>query len=113
MLFRLSPENSDYRCHRLPIYCAAHKFRLSNEPDGCHSVVRHDHILRPPSNHLPLREIVGFGEHRIMFRPRDSYDQRLIDARLDIQPRPKNLRWLHDVFGNCVAIATFDTKAKS
>ena len=28
------------------------------------------------------RRPVAFGEHRMMFRPRDSYDQRLIDSRL-------------------------------
>jgi transglutaminase-like putative cysteine protease len=50
---------------------------------------------------------VSFGEHRIMFRPRDSYDQRLIEARIDIDPAPSSIRWIHDVFGNCVAIASF------
>jgi transglutaminase-like putative cysteine protease len=54
---------------------------------------------------------VALGEHRMMFRPRDSYDQRLIEARLAIQPEPSDLRWLHDAFGNCVAVATFDTAA--
>ena len=53
------------------------------------------------------RQPVAFGEHRILFRPRDSYDQRLIDSSLDIDPAPKSLHWMHDVFGNCVAIACF------
>lgn len=53
---------------------------------------------------------VALGEHRMMFRPRDSYDQRLIEARLVIHPMPSDLRWLHDVFGNCVAVATFDAR---
>ena len=44
----------------------------------------------------------------MMFRPRESHDLRLLDARLDIQPRPTRLRWLHDVFDNSIAIATFD-----
>ena len=57
------------------------------------------------------RRPVGFGEHRIMFRPRDSYDQKLIEASLAVTPEPRDLRWLHDVAGNCVAIAEFDTKA--
>ena len=43
----------------------------------------------------------------MMLRPRDSYDQRLIEARLAISPQPVELRWVHDVFGNCVAIARF------
>ncbi|MEQ9642993.1 MAG: transglutaminase family protein [Alphaproteobacteria bacterium] len=50
---------------------------------------------------------VELGEHRMMFRPRESHDLRLVDSSLDIQPRPASLRWLHDVFDNSVAIATF------
>ena len=53
-------------------------------------------------------EPVGLGEHRMMFRPRESHDLRLLEARLDITPRPTRLRWLHDVFDNSIAIATFD-----
>ncbi|MGK2910607.1 MAG: transglutaminase family protein [Sphingobium sp.] len=58
------------------------------------------------------RQPVSFGEHRIMVRPRESYDQHLIEAQLIIDPKPVELRWLHDVFGNSVAIATFDRRAK-
>ena len=47
-----------------------------------------------------------------MVRPRESYDQRLIDTQLTITPEPAEVRWLHDVFGNAVAIATFDKRAK-
>src|SRR5258707_9180770 len=57
------------------------------------------------------RHPVAFGEHRMMLRPRDSYDQRLIEVRLDITPEPASLRWQHDVFGNCVAIARFSGRA--
>jgi transglutaminase-like putative cysteine protease len=56
------------------------------------------------------RQPVSFGEHRIMFRPREGHDQRLIEARIDIEPAPLELRWLHDVFGNSVASARFDRK---
>jgi transglutaminase-like putative cysteine protease len=54
---------------------------------------------------------VAFGEHRLMLRPRDSYDQKLLDTGLLITPEPADLRWLHDVFGNCVAIARFAGRA--
>ncbi len=57
------------------------------------------------------RQPVSFGEHRIMMRPRESFDQRLVEVRLDIDPAPVELRWLHDVFGNSVAIASFDRRA--
>ena len=53
---------------------------------------------------------VTFNEHRLMFRPRDSHDMRLIKATLNIAP-VATVRWLHDVFGNSIAIATFDTPA--
>ena len=53
------------------------------------------------------KRAVSFGEHRMMFRPRDSYDQKLLEARLQITPEPSSVRWLHDVFGNCVTVAEF------
>ncbi len=56
-------------------------------------------------------EPVRFGEHRMMFRPRESHDLRLVSTKLNILPRPSDLRWLHDVFDNSVAIATFDEAA--
>jgi transglutaminase-like putative cysteine protease len=55
---------------------------------------------------------VSFGEHRIMMRPREGFDQRLVETRLDIQPEPSALHWIHDVFGNAVAVARFDTSAQ-
>ena len=51
---------------------------------------------------------VRFGEHRMMFRPRESHDLRLVSTKLDIVPRPSRIRWVHDVFDNSVAIVTFD-----
>lgn len=56
-------------------------------------------------------QAVAFGEHRIMVRPRESYDQHLIEASLDIDPKPADLRWVQDVFGNAVALARFDRRA--
>jgi transglutaminase-like putative cysteine protease len=50
---------------------------------------------------------VELGEHRMMFRPRESHDLSLVQAKLEISPRPSGLRWLHDVFDNSVTIATF------
>jgi transglutaminase-like putative cysteine protease len=55
---------------------------------------------------------VGFGEHRIMLRPRDGHDLRMLNGRLEITPEPASLRWIHDVFGNSVAIATFEERAR-
>lgn len=49
---------------------------------------------------------VTFGDHRLMFRPRDSHDLRLLETELIIAP-PASVRWLHDVFGNSIAVASF------
>lgn len=54
---------------------------------------------------------VRFREHRFIFRPRDSYDQRLVSSDLHIDPAPARLDWQHDVFGNCVAVIDFDAPA--
>jgi transglutaminase-like putative cysteine protease len=56
-------------------------------------------------------EPVGLGEHRMMFRPRESHDLRLLRTSLSIVPNPARLRWLHDVFDNSVAVAAFDGSA--
>ena len=54
---------------------------------------------------------VEFGEHRMMFRPRESQDLRLLKLSLEITPNPSRLRWLHDVFDNSLAVADFDSTA--
>ena len=54
---------------------------------------------------------VRLGPHRLMFRPRDSHDLRLLGATLTISPPAASIRWLHDVFGNSVAIAEFAGEA--
>jgi transglutaminase-like putative cysteine protease len=55
---------------------------------------------------------VTFGEHRIMFRPHESYDQRILSANLVISPEPVTLRHVRDVFGNCVSLARFAGEAR-
>src|SRR5580700_9913536 len=49
---------------------------------------------------------VVLGDHRLMLRPRDSHDLRLIKTNLTFSPAA-TVRWLYDVFGNSVAIASF------
>lgn len=53
-------------------------------------------------------EPVGLGQHRMMFRPRESHDLKLLRTSLSIVPNPARLRWLHDVFDNSIAIADFE-----
>jgi transglutaminase-like putative cysteine protease len=59
------------------------------------------------------KQPVSFGEHRMMFRPRESHDQRVLESKLEITPKPTNLRWIRDVFGNHVAIARFADQAEA
>ena len=51
---------------------------------------------------------VALGPHRLMLRPRESRDLRLISSHVTVTPEPV-LTWAHDVFGNAVATATFQT----
>ncbi|MDZ4843492.1 MAG: transglutaminase family protein [Hyphomicrobium aestuarii] len=72
-----------------------------------HLVVRHktEYIYNEP---------VLFGRHRMMFRPRDSHSLRLIHTKLVINPKPLQILWAFDAFGNSVAFAEFgDVKSSS
>src|SRR5690242_13625055 len=52
------------------------------------------------------REPVKLGAHRLMLRPRESRDVRLLSSTLEITPAA-SLSWTTDVFGNAVATAGF------
>ena len=54
-------------------------------------------------------EPVTLGEYRLMFRPRDSHDLRLISTNLTIKPGAQ-VRWIHDPFSNSIAITSFDAE---
>jgi transglutaminase-like putative cysteine protease len=54
---------------------------------------------------------VGFGEHRMMLRPRDDDDQKLLELAIEITPKPTRLAWTRDAFGNHVAISCFADRA--
>jgi transglutaminase-like putative cysteine protease len=53
---------------------------------------------------------VCLGPHRLMLRPRESRDLRLISNHVTVMPEA-NVTWAYDVFGNAVATAhfSFDT----
>jgi transglutaminase-like putative cysteine protease len=65
--------------------------------------IRHSTVYR-------YRQPVRFDEHRAMFRPRDSHDLRVLDAQLILSP-PGEIRWIHDVFSNSIALITFSEPA--
>ncbi len=49
---------------------------------------------------------VSFDPHKLMLRPRDSFDMRILTTSLTLQPNAQ-VNWHHDAYGNSVAIATF------
>ena len=57
------------------------------------------------------RNPVALGEHRMMFRPREGHDQRVLSSEVEISPAPARLRYVHDVFGNCVGVVGFKGRA--
>ena len=54
------------------------------------------------------RQPVSLGSHRLMLRPRESRDLRLISNDVVVTPGAV-VKWAHDVYGNAVATATFQT----
>jgi transglutaminase-like putative cysteine protease len=50
---------------------------------------------------------VRLGEHRMMLRPREDHDQKLLFERLIITPEPRRIELQRDGQGNFVAIAQF------
>ena len=65
--------------------------------------------VRHATSYRYARPVI-LGPHRLMLRPRDSHDLRLVGAELALSP-PGVTRWLHDVFGNSVALVEFATLA--
>src|SRR6201994_2172883 len=55
------------------------------------------------------KKAVRPGLHHMMFRPRDSFDQRLLECSLKVTPQPAEIRWIHDVFGNCITLVDFNS----
>ncbi len=51
---------------------------------------------------------VSLGPHRLMLRPRESRDLRLHSIEVEVTP-PATVTWAHDVAGNAVATASFQT----
>jgi transglutaminase-like putative cysteine protease len=70
--------------------------------------------LERPANILKIhhsttyryRQPVSLGPHRLMLRPRESRDLRLVSNEVTITPTA-SVTWAQDVFGNAVAMSTF------
>lgn len=46
---------------------------------------------------------VGFDLHRLLFRPRDGHDMRVLATDLQVEPAAERVDLLHDVYGNSIA----------
>jgi transglutaminase-like putative cysteine protease len=57
-----------------------------------------------------FHEQVTLWPHRLMLRPRESRDLRLISSNVTVTP-PATVTWAYDVFGNAVAAATFQARS--
>lgn len=58
------------------------------------------------------RQPVSLGPHRLMLRPRESRDLRLISSDVTVSPAAA-VTWAHDVFGNTIATAVFQGMAET
>jgi transglutaminase-like putative cysteine protease len=83
--------------------------------DGIGFMARRDHKAEEETQ-LELLEVqhttvyryrkpVTFGPHRLMLRPRDGHDLRLVSTELAISPT-SSARWVYDVLGNSVTLVT-------
>lgn len=59
-----------------------------------------------------FNEQVHLLPHRLMLRPRESRELRLISSNVTVTPHA-DLTWAHDVFGNAIATATFQKTASN
>ncbi len=57
------------------------------------------------------KQPVAFGEHRMMFSPREGHDQHLLSSTLTITPEPASLYFSDDALGNRVGVARFAGRA--
>jgi len=57
------------------------------------------------------RQPVAFGSHRMMLRPRDDGDQKVLRSGIAITPEPSGIDWTRDEFGNHIATARFSGRA--
>jgi transglutaminase-like putative cysteine protease len=56
------------------------------------------------TTHYRYARQVGLAEHRVLFRPRDSHDLRVLATDLQVTPEPLDIRLIQDVYSNSVAL---------
>ena len=56
------------------------------------------------TTHYRYAQPVRLGEHRVMFRPRDSHDLRVLATDMNVSPAPVDIRLIQDAYSNSVAL---------
>ena len=56
------------------------------------------------TTHYRYAQPVRLGEHRVMFRPRDSHDLRVLATDMKVSPAPVDIRLIQDAYSNSVAL---------
>jgi len=54
---------------------------------------------------------VRIGQHKILIRPREGHDVHIESSVLEIKPAGHTIRWMRDVYGNCLAKVDFSEMA--
>ena len=56
------------------------------------------------TTHYRYAQPVRLGEHRVMFRPRDSHDLRVLATDMTVSPPPVDIRLIQDAYSNSLAL---------
>ena len=56
------------------------------------------------TTHYRYAQPVTLGEHRVLFRPRDSHDLRVLATDMQVFPEPLDIRMIQDTYSNSVAL---------
>jgi transglutaminase-like putative cysteine protease len=56
------------------------------------------------TTHYRYTHAVTLGEHKVLFRPRDSHDLRVLATSMRVTPEPVSIRLIQDAYSNSVAL---------
>lgn len=80
-----------------PYPCGAQRLRR-NDAEYASNSAQHGLFLSP----------TGPVSHRLLLRPRESRDLRLLASEIRITPTATGINWSEDVFGDAIAVASFE-----
>jgi transglutaminase-like putative cysteine protease len=72
--------------------------------------ILHDDLLCSTHDHLPLQKSGQARPAPADVQAARCFDQRLLESRLEVSPKPAEVRWIHDAFGNCITLVDFASK---